>query len=71
MPVSDLKPRLHSLGLEVVAEGVETRQTWNFLRDHGCDAAQGYHMSKPLPAEELEIWVKSRKSQRPSTAANL
>lgn len=61
----------HSLGLEVVAEGVETRQTWNFLRDHGCDAAQGYHMSKPLPAEELEIWVKSRKSQRPSTAANL
>ncbi|WP_018955044.1 putative bifunctional diguanylate cyclase/phosphodiesterase [Thioalkalivibrio sulfidiphilus] len=61
----------HSLGLEVVAEGVETRHTWSFLRDHGCDAAQGYHMSKPLPAEELQDWVKSRKFERPSTAASL
>jgi diguanylate cyclase (GGDEF)-like protein len=61
----------HSLGLEVVAEGVETRQSWNFLRNHGCDAAQGYHMSKPLPDGELEIWLKSRKFQRSPATVNL
>ena len=43
----------HSLGLEVVAEGVETPEQLAFLRSLGCDAAQGYYFSRPVPPEEL------------------
>ena len=42
-----------NLGLAVVAEGVETAETWEVLRRHGCTLAQGYLISKPLPADEL------------------
>lgn len=44
----------HNLRLKVVAEGVETDEQLRFLRTHGCDEYQGYHMSKPLPAHEFE-----------------
>ncbi|HEX6507682.1 MAG TPA: EAL domain-containing protein, partial [Chloroflexota bacterium] len=47
----------HSLGLEVVAEGVENRQSLRLLTHMGCDLAQGYHLSRPLPAEELLAWL--------------
>ena len=43
----------HDLGLEVVAEGVETAVTWDQLALLGCDVVQGYFFSRPLPAEEL------------------
>lgn len=43
----------HDLGMKVVAEGIEDAQCLAFLRSIGCDMAQGYLISKPLPAEEL------------------
>ncbi|MBY0455391.1 MAG: EAL domain-containing protein [Burkholderiaceae bacterium] len=43
-----------ALRLEVIAEGVETREQQNFLREQGCCAYQGYFFSKPLPLEQLE-----------------
>jgi diguanylate cyclase (GGDEF)-like protein len=47
----------HSLGLDVVAEGVETRDAWNVLRDWGCDYAQGFYVATPRPAEDLVDWL--------------
>jgi diguanylate cyclase (GGDEF)-like protein len=46
----------HNLGLSVVAEGVENAKVWDLLRELNCDQAQGYHMGKPMPAEEFRAW---------------
>jgi EAL domain-containing protein (putative c-di-GMP-specific phosphodiesterase class I) len=48
----------HDLGLSVVAEGVEDRETWELLADHGCDLVQGYYLSRPIPAEALTEWLQ-------------
>ena len=50
----------HSLRLEVVAEGVETPEQLEFLREHGCDYMQGYLIGKPMPAEELSRMLAER-----------
>jgi len=47
----------HELGLKVVAEGVETATHLDVLRTHGCDLAQGYFFSKPLPPAEFATWL--------------
>jgi EAL domain-containing protein (putative c-di-GMP-specific phosphodiesterase class I) len=47
----------HHLGLEVVAEGVEDQTTWEHLAALGCDAAQGYYMSRPLAPDALTSWL--------------
>jgi diguanylate cyclase (GGDEF)-like protein len=47
----------HSMGLRVVAEGVEHVEVWNLLRRLGCDLAQGFLISKPLPAQEVMVFV--------------
>jgi diguanylate cyclase (GGDEF)-like protein len=47
----------HNLKLKVIAEGVENQDVWNRLAALGCDAAQGYHMSRPLPAPEMTDWL--------------
>ncbi|MDP9434085.1 MAG: EAL domain-containing protein [Actinomycetota bacterium] len=46
----------HSLGLRIVAEGVENATALTELRRYGCDAAQGHHISRPVPAVELD-WL--------------
>ena len=45
----------HNLGLKVLAEGVETRAQFEYLRDHGCDGAQGYFLGRPQPPELLSV----------------
>ena len=47
------------LQCEVVAEGVESAEAWTFLQELGCDLAQGYYCSRPLPAAELEQWART------------
>jgi diguanylate cyclase len=49
----------HSLGLSVVAEGVEDVEVLEVLRDLGCDLAQGYAIARALPPEKLAEWVES------------
>jgi EAL domain-containing protein (putative c-di-GMP-specific phosphodiesterase class I) len=50
----------HDLGLSVVAEGVETEGTLRMLARLGCDVAQGYHISPPLPASQFAAWAHDR-----------
>jgi len=50
---------VHSLGLRMVAEGVETGAAYAELARLGCDQAQGYYMSRPVPAAELDHWLRS------------
>jgi len=47
----------HSLGLKVVAEGIEDPKGYALLRSLGCDFAQGYYISPPMPAEALPGWL--------------
>jgi len=49
----------HNLSLRVVAEGVEDETTMDILTGAGCDVAQGYHFSRPAPADELGRWLES------------
>ena len=56
----------HSLGLTMVAEGVENETALSELARLGCDVAQGYHISRPLPAEQLTGWLQARIRQRPT-----
>ncbi|MEU6573847.1 bifunctional diguanylate cyclase/phosphodiesterase [Streptomyces sp. NPDC046805] len=53
----------HSLGLLVVAEGVEDDETWERLRDLGCDAVQGWLVAAAMPPEETTAWLRARGSR--------
>ena len=48
----------HNLGLKVVAEGVEDQAAWDKLKGLGCDSAQGYYMSRPLPSVDFLAWLE-------------
>ncbi|MCZ4121504.1 putative bifunctional diguanylate cyclase/phosphodiesterase [Streptomyces sp. H39-S7] len=50
----------HSLGLLVVAEGVEDDETWERLRDLGCDAVQGWLVAAAMPPDEATAWLRAR-----------
>lgn len=56
------------LGLKSVAEGVEDRDDWDFLRATGCDLAQGYFIAKPMPATELPNWITAWEVRRAELA---
>ena len=47
----------HNLGLTVIAEGVESDETWRRLRALGCDVAQGWLIGRPLPAADFANWL--------------
>jgi diguanylate cyclase (GGDEF)-like protein len=56
--VSAVVTMVQQLRMDVVAEGVEDERTWHRLAELGADAAQGYWMSRPLPAREVSDWVR-------------
>ena len=57
----------HNLGLTVVAEGVENGLIWRKLKDQSCDEAQGYFISKPLPAGDFLAWRAGWRKEREVT----
>ncbi len=59
--VRSLIAMAHSLDMKVTAEGVETAQQLTCLRDFGCDYAQGYYLSKPLPAPEAYAYLSQNR----------
>jgi len=54
----------HALGFRIIAEGVETEETWNLLEEIGVDYVQGYVMTRPLPADQLIAWLQSVPAER-------
>jgi len=53
-----------NLAMDVVAEGIETQDTWDHLANLGCHAVQGYHLAKPMPVHHLEPWLHGYATQR-------
>jgi diguanylate cyclase (GGDEF)-like protein len=53
----------HNLGLSVVGEGVETQEVLSRLESLGCDAAQGYHLARPLAVEDFTQWIAQLKGE--------
>jgi EAL domain-containing protein (putative c-di-GMP-specific phosphodiesterase class I) len=54
----------HQVGLEVVAEGVETAEQLLMLKTIGCDLAQGYYLSRPLPAADIRLLLEKSHGSR-------
>jgi EAL domain-containing protein (putative c-di-GMP-specific phosphodiesterase class I) len=59
--VSAIINMAHSLGLQTIAEGVETAAQLAFLQSQGCHEVQGYYYSKPLPCDQFDAFLRNRK----------
>jgi diguanylate cyclase (GGDEF)-like protein len=59
----------HDLGLHIVAEGVEDAPTLDLLAEWGCDLVQGFHVSRPLPANAFTDWIDSTRLRPPRRLA--
>ena len=61
----------HSLGVQPLAEGIETQEQLDFLLEHGCELGQGYLLGRPVPADELVAGRLSRaqRAVAPTVAA--
>ncbi len=55
----------HNIGLDVVAEGINSERQYEYFKRLGCDEMQGYYFSMPLPADEVDAYVKSRNTSLP------
>ncbi|NBF38782.1 MAG: EAL domain-containing protein [Spirochaetes bacterium] len=60
----------HSLGLEVVAEGVESSDQWDYFRTHECQTLQGFHFNRPVPQGEIGALLKKGLLAPPSDGAD-
>jgi EAL domain-containing protein (putative c-di-GMP-specific phosphodiesterase class I) len=61
----------HKLGLTVVAEGIEDEATLIWLKDNGCEMAQGFFISRPLPAHQLSQWLTTCQYQKTGKVSKL
>ena len=48
----------HQLRMQVVGEGIEDQDDWNFLSQLGCDVGQGYFIARPMPAADVVEWIR-------------
>ncbi|HEX5017880.1 MAG TPA: EAL domain-containing protein [Actinomycetes bacterium] len=62
--VASIVELAHGLGMTAVAEGVESEQVWDLLQDLGCDAVQGWYVSRPLDADNATAWLLRHPSQQ-------
>lgn len=58
----------HALHIDIVAEGVENKDSLRFLLEAGCDVAQGYYLSQPLTEEKMHLWIDSYAAVRSDAA---
>jgi EAL domain-containing protein (putative c-di-GMP-specific phosphodiesterase class I) len=49
----------HNFGMNITAEGIEDKATYDLLKKYGCDFGQGYYMSKPLPVFEFQELIRN------------
>lgn len=56
-----------SLEIKIIAEGVETEEQYRYLKDAGCDQIQGYYFSKPISADDFEVFMMSKKVKTRNT----
>lgn len=62
--VSAIIRMAQALGIRTTAEGVETSEQLSYLREQGCDEAQGYYFSKPLPADQITALLQRQHPSR-------